>query len=193
MRPLRGKRCLSVKTQPGASAFTRILSGPNSRASERVRPLIAELAAVDPEIPAVLGLSGDPGAEDLALDAGAQGFLNKPLGSLAAFQQVILNALPTCMQPRGPRIMPDDLVVPDPLALKDDLAHASELLHDPMDTNSIAYLSQFLCGTAKSADDPALSAAAESLTMRDGEGRQGIIDKLQALIASRTSDVIAMV
>ena len=33
----------SVSTQPGMSAFTRILSGPNSRARERVRPVIAAL------------------------------------------------------------------------------------------------------------------------------------------------------
>ena len=155
--------------------------------------LIAELAGLDPPIPAVLGLSGDPESEPVALAAGAQGFLHKPLGKLAAFQQVILTALPASMQPRGPRIMPDDLVVPDPLALKDDLAHAAELLHDQLDPMAIAYLSQFLSGLAKSANDPALGAAAENLRAREASARQGVIDRLLSLIAARTSDVIALV
>jgi len=155
--------------------------------------LITELAVMDAEVPVILGLSGDPGGERPALDAGAQGFLHKPLGALAAFQSAILNALPSSMQPRGPRILPDDLLVPDPLALKDDLAHAAELLHDPLDTTRIAYLSQFLSGIAKSADDSALGDAAKSLDAPDASARQSVIDQLQILIASRTSNVIAMV
>lgn len=155
--------------------------------------LIAELAGLDPPIPAVLGLSGDPESEPEALAAGAQGFLHKPLGKLAAFQHVIVNALPSYMQPRGPRTMPDDLVVPDPLALRDDLAHAAELLHDPLDTMAVVYLSQFLSGIAKSANDPALGAAAESLRAREAAARQGVIDRLLSLIAARTSDGIALV
>ena len=36
--------CFSVITQPGATALTRIPSGPNSRESDRVKPSMADLA-----------------------------------------------------------------------------------------------------------------------------------------------------
>ena len=45
-------------------------------------------------MPVILGISGNPDAADLALAAGADGFLAKPIESLAAFQQAILSALP---------------------------------------------------------------------------------------------------
>ncbi|MDO5528881.1 MAG: response regulator [Paracoccus sp. (in: a-proteobacteria)] len=44
--------------------------------------------------PVVLGISGDPGAEDAAMAAGADGFLHKPVESLALFQARLLALLP---------------------------------------------------------------------------------------------------
>ncbi|HCX69603.1 MAG TPA: response regulator, partial [Rhodobiaceae bacterium] len=56
--------------------------------------LIAELAAAETEKSAVLATSGDDSLEAEAMAAGAQGFLSKPITSLAAFQQMVLAALP---------------------------------------------------------------------------------------------------
>ncbi len=155
--------------------------------------LIAELAGMEPEIPALLGLSGDPWAEDQAIAAGARGFLHKPLGALAAFQHAILSALPFNMQPTGPRLTPSDLVVPDRLALKDDLDHVAELLHDPVDSRNLSYLSQFLSGIAKSAGDTDLHKMAEVLGATDAGPKDQIIGKLQAMITARNSNVIELV
>ncbi|MDZ7884424.1 MAG: response regulator [Mycobacterium sp.] len=54
--------------------------------------LIRELVAL-PQPMLVLGLSGDPDGRALALQAGAAGFLEKPLAGLGAFQRAVLRHL----------------------------------------------------------------------------------------------------
>lgn len=61
--------------------------------------LISEVAARRPRVPALLGTSGDAGAEERARAAGADGFLAKPIESLSAFQRTILAALPATPKP----------------------------------------------------------------------------------------------
>ena len=68
--------------------------------------LIARLHKATPRIPVILGISGDEAAGDHVLLNGADGFLAKPVTSLAAFEAAILRHLPR--QPPGQRIVQGD-------------------------------------------------------------------------------------
>lgn len=86
--------------------------------------LIRQVSQATPRISAILATSGDPFAEHCALAAGADGFLAKPLVSVAVFQNKILSLLPQERRPIGPRTLSDESVVADPIAYRDDMAHA---------------------------------------------------------------------
>ncbi|QDI76497.1 MULTISPECIES: response regulator [Leisingera] len=125
--------------------------------------LIRELAEASPRPGVILATSGDPALESAALEAGAAGFLEKPITSLAAFQQKILANLPADRQLSGPRAMDDETVEPDLLAYRDDMAHAADVLSMSQEEKTLAYLAQFLGGVARSAGDGPLAAAADRL------------------------------
>jgi len=155
--------------------------------------LIAEIAARRQGLPALLATSGNAGAAEPALAAGADGFLPKPVESLSAFQRAILAALPAAPGPAAPRATPrptaatDDRVHPDPLALRDDLARAADLLGHVRDSRTLDYLAQFLSGVALSARDTPLRAAAEALVSdrRAGRGHGGDIGRISGLVHAR--------
>lgn len=153
--------------------------------------LIAAIAAVRPRVPVILGISGEPDRRGSALAAGAQGFLCKPVESVALFQQTILSALPAEERPLGPRIVPNEVVVPDAAALRDDLIHATTLLEDGGMPISRDYLGRFLSGVARSARDAALEDAAESVRGEgDGAGVPGpAVARLQALLRRRLTEL----
>lgn len=132
--------------------------------------LIAELAALPGRSTVVLGTSGDTAGEMLAIAAGADGFLAKPVESLAVFQNLILGALPPEARPEAATASGDAQVAPDPLALRDDLSHAAEMLGTAPDAATIDYLTHFLAGLARSARDPMLEAAASSLAHARASG-----------------------
>ena len=156
--------------------------------------LISEIAGGRPRVPALLATSGDGGAAQAALAAGADAFLPKPIESLSAFQRTILGALPAAPRPDRPRpVTPgaaragNDRVHPDPLALRDDLAHVADLLgHDPQGI-ALDYLAQFLSGVALSAHDGPLRAAAEALALdrRDGRGHGRDVRRISSLVRDR--------
>lgn len=134
--------------------------------------LIRELATTTPRVGVILGISGDDNGEDVALAAGADGFLAKPVNSLAAFQNAILSQLPADRQPTGPRVLHDEVIQPDSLAYRDDIALAAEVLSDQKeDGKTLDYVAQFLGGVARSADDPTLAKAATDLAACRAEGR----------------------
>ena len=134
--------------------------------------LIRDIASAAQRVPVILGTSGNPDGEDIARRAGADGFLAKPIESLAEFQTAVLSALPDDAQPQGLRPVPDDVVAPDPLALRDDLNHVAEILSEGADEEGLAYLEQFLPGVALSARDTTLTAAVADLAKaRDVGGR----------------------
>lgn len=125
--------------------------------------LIASLAtgSLRPEV--LLAISGEAARGPAALEAGADGFIEKPLKSLAAFQALLLSHLP-----RGPRPAPlvavqDVVIEPDPIALRDDLQLAAEMLSQEPDGPTRAYLANFLGGIARSAHDAALARAVEGI------------------------------
>ena len=146
--------------------------------------LIAELTHAIPRISVILGLSGDDNAMDLAMRKGADGFLTKPLTSLAYFQTSILELLPEDRRPIGPTSVRDDVINPDPLAYQDDMAHIADLLAGPADTRTLDYAVQFLRGVARDAKDPILMDAAEKLAHSRAQG---------APITAQTARVAGMV
>lgn len=119
----------------------------------------------------VLGLSGDPEGKRLALAAGAQGFLTKPVEGLGAFQAALLRVLPG-RGSRAWRLFPaadadEPVAVPcDPLALRDDLAHAAGLLAAGPDAAGRSYLARFVAGIARSTGDSDLAEAAGAAALR---------------------------
>ncbi len=156
--------------------------------------LISELSEAFPRVDVILGTSGDSFAEDVALAAGADGFLAKPISSVAAFQTAILSALPAERQPPGPRMISDDPVEPDMLAFRDDMAHAADVLDDEADDRMLDYVAQFLSGVARSAGDTSLQEAAERLAEARADGRplQSPLAHVAALVQDRLSDRIAI-
>lgn len=125
--------------------------------------LIETLAAGTPSIDVILGTSGDLDVEDDVIAAGANGFLAKPIASLAAFQSAILTHLPKDRQPPGPRLVTDEVVTPDLVAFHDDLTHVAEVLRNTDDNKTVDYVTQFLSGVALSAHDEKLGRAVARL------------------------------
>ncbi|MEP2641325.1 response regulator [Roseobacter sp.] len=132
--------------------------------------LIAELTQTEPRVDVVLATSGDTNGEALAVAAGADGFLEKPINSLAVFQQSVLSNLPPDRQPSGLRELPDEIIHPDRMAFQDDMAHIADVLEDPADDRSLDYVAQFLGGVARSAQDGTLEQAAEALAKKRATG-----------------------
>ncbi|MBF9035500.1 response regulator [Rhodobacterales bacterium HKCCE2091] len=125
--------------------------------------LIRRLDAARPRVPVLLGTSGaerDAAAKESA-GAGADGFLPKPMESLAAFQAAILGHLPEELRPNRPRPVDSTEVHPDELAYREDLSHAAALLDT--DTPPVGYLRPFLIGIARVAHDEALERQAAQL------------------------------
>lgn len=156
--------------------------------------LIAELAGASPRVEVILGTSGDSFSEEVALAAGADGFLAKPVSSVVGFQNAILSALPTERRPTGPRLVSDDPVKPDPLAYRDDMAHAADVLRDNRDKPTLAYLTQFLAGVARSAGDGVLQKAAEELADAQARGRpmKTNLAQVNTLVQDRLSEWAAI-
>lgn len=134
--------------------------------------LIRELARAQPRIPLILGTSGDDSLAGAALEAGADGFLPKPLTSLSLFQKTVLDLMPADCRPRGLRLVTDDRIAPDRIALQDDLAHAAAVLSAKTDLTVIDYLARFIGGVARSADDAPLEAAARDLALKAETGAE---------------------
>ena len=127
----------------------------------------------------VLGTSGDPAGRKAALAAGAQGFLEKPMAGLAAFQAAVLRHLPDRFA------FLDDPGAQgggfgDPLALQDDLALAEAMLARGPDAAEQAYLGSFLSGLGRIANDRDLTLAASDL----GEA-PGALHRLHGLVKER--------
>ena len=133
--------------------------------------LIEDAANTSPRVQVILGMSGDAVSEELAITAGADGFLAKPILSLAQFQTAILTRLPTAWRPIGPHAVSDETVCPDPIAYRDDMAHVAEVLTHGADDRILSYVAQFLTGVAHSASDRDLEEAALSLTREQAAGR----------------------
>jgi CheY-like chemotaxis protein len=127
---------------------------PDGRGEGLIREIVMKGAAA----PVVLGTSGDPAGRALALAAGADGFLDKPLESFAAFHATMMRHLPDLISATPDTDTPLD---PDNLALRDDLAHAAALIEGGEAAGQQEYLSGFLTGVARHAHDTVLAEAAQ--------------------------------
>lgn len=127
--------------------------------------LIRHLAAATPPYGGVVALSGHDRADwqAEALASGASACLEKPIPSLAAFQDVILRVLPD-----GETRRPDggDLALAGRAsvagAFDEDLRRARSLLADAVasgDAETVAYCAQFLGSCAEMFGDADLAAA----------------------------------
>lgn len=156
--------------------------------------LIRELCESQPRTTIILGMSGDPDGKFIAEDAGADGFLAKPVTSLASFQELILSLLPEDRQPSGPRMLPDEVISPDPLAYQDDLAHMADIINDAEDEQTMDYVAQFLGGVARSAEDDLLQEAVNDLarSRQDGKPTGSEMARLAGLVQERLQRKIAM-
>ncbi len=147
--------------------------------------LLADLARARPRIDMILGMSGDPFAESVALAAGADGFLGKPFASLAHFQGFILSLMPPDRRPPGPRPACVAPLQPDPDAWRADLARASDLLSTQGAADDMGYVAQFLGGVAASAGDRALAHAAAQLIPPVCGPRRALVARLRNMLADR--------
>ncbi|GLS86474.1 response regulator [Cypionkella aquatica] len=145
----------------------------------RGESLIAELA-LGPQRPlAVLGTSGNADGRNVALQSGAEGFLDKPFESFADFCATIRRHLPGL----GPTAVADAKIQPDPLALRDDLSRAASALAAAPDAIARRYLTGFLLGLAHHAHDASLARAARAASLP----ASGDLDGLRSLLDSRLS------
>jgi DNA-binding response OmpR family regulator len=137
----------------------------------RGEALIRDLANRWPRIATILGTSGAEDGAQLSLAAGADGFLDKPLTSLRAFQEAVLQHRPPgADNTTGPALQPD------PLALHDDLQRAASLTGDEAQR---MYLSSFVTSLARSVGDAGLASAARDIL------RGGKMDDLSGVLADR--------
>ena len=148
--------------------------------------LIEKLAAATPRPEAILATSGvdRAAAESAALAAGADGFLPKPVESIAAFQQTVLSYLPADRRPTGLREVSTETVQPDRLAMVEDLTYAEHLL----EKEGVApdFIAGFLQGLARTGKDDVMLAQARDL-VRAGRGAD-IRPGLRALIEARKAE-----
>ncbi len=156
--------------------------------------LIHDLNNACPRVGVILATSGDDGTQQQARDAGADGFLPKPLANVGAFQQTILDLLPVDRRPSGPRVLNDEVVAPDPMAYRDDMSHVANLLDDHQDGPVLDYLLQFIGGVARSAADNQLEDAANDLadSREDKAVLPGKVARLAGLVQDRLNDRIAI-
>jgi CheY-like chemotaxis protein len=125
--------------------------------------LIGTMHGARARVPILIGTSGAEreAAAAACAEAGANGFLPKPVTSLAAFQAAILEHLPDALRPNGPRDAFTEGVAPDPVALREDLSHALDLL--TLDSPPVGYLRRFLIGLARTAQDQTLECSAQAM------------------------------
>ena len=136
-----------------------------------------------------MAMSGDDAfAPDDAIAAGADGFIEKPITSISAFQKMILSRLPDDEQPSNLRPVGEDVVIPDRLGYRDDLSLAAELLCPDPDARTLDYLTGFLVGVAKSAQDSALQTAVRDVADARDAGLAALnaqVSTLRTLIDDR--------
>ncbi len=156
--------------------------------------LIAELAQMENKVSVVIGTSGDTHRKADALAAGADGFLEKPITSIATFQELVLAALPADRRPSGPRALSDEKVVPDMIAYQDDMSHIADVLCEETDDHMLDYVAQFLSGVARSAHDNRLEEAALALAEKRALGQSAASETavIAGLIQKRLTQKIAI-
>lgn len=152
--------------------------------------LIQSLSQGLPRLDVILGTSGDSVTEDEVIAAGADGFIAKPIASLAQFQAAILMHLPPDRQPQGPRLLSQEQVQPDMLAYRDDLSHVVDVLRHDESPQTLDYVTQFLSGVATSARDRGMQDVVRRLIaqrkagLAARDGLQNLTEMVQTRLAA---------
>jgi len=156
--------------------------------------LIAELSETLPRVEVIMGMSADDHLAADAITAGADGFIPKPILSLATFQTNVLALLPEGRRPKGPRMLDETIIHPDRIAYRDDIAHIADVLDESEDNYTLDYVAQFLTGVARSADDPGLEKAAVELAKKRALGQPAASETatLAGMIQQRLAQKIAI-
>lgn len=143
--------------------------------------LIERLSTADSRIEGIIATSGDETLCEVALRAGADVFLPKPLGSVSGFQKAVLALLPEDSRPSQVARPDIDNVRPDAIALRDDLALAADLLQNDADMKSLEYVSGFLAGLAKCSGRHRLGEIANAVRARATGDTSGPLPEAIAL------------
>jgi len=156
--------------------------------------LIRDLASGSTRPDVILGLSGDTVGEETAIAAGADGFLAKPISSLAHFQEAVLRHLPQERRPQSLRVINEDAVEPDRIAFQDDMAHIVDVLDSREDDKVLDYIAQFLSGVARIAKDNDLETAAAELAKKRATGAATAAElaRLAGLVQDRLNHKVAI-
>ena len=156
--------------------------------------LIEDLDTANPRVGVIMATSGDDNLKEAALASGADGFLSKPLSSVGAFQQAILDKLPVDRRPAGPRVLSDDVIDPDPMAYRDDMSHVANLLDDHQEGPVLDYVLQFLSGVARSAEDGQLVEAADDLagSLKNKSELGAKVARLSGMVHERLNQRVAI-
>ncbi|WP_136637187.1 response regulator [Pseudooceanicola onchidii] len=152
--------------------------------------LIREMDGATPRVDVLIATSGDEDWEAAAIDAGADGFLAKPVRKMAAFQAEILRHVPEERRPSGPRVVDPDEVSPDAVAYRDDMAAVADTLGKPADSATVGYVTQFLSGVARAARDDVLLDAVDALRADQAQGAS--VDAGIQRVAGLVQDRIGM-
>lgn len=205
--PLAGVTVLAVEDSRFASEALRLLcqhSGARLRRAETLELARRHLALYQPDVVLVdigmpdgdgvdlirslasdsefgglvLAISGDPDAWADAVRAGAAGFIEKPIPSVAAFQQTLRAHLED--HEYGPVSGAGKPVSPDRQALRDDLLHARALLAQG---GAEHYVVDFLCSLARSTTDTELATLAAA-ARRSAQARSDLAAVLEDRIAA---------
>lgn len=154
--------------------------------------LIAGLAYAPNRPHRLIAVSGDMQAKELAMNAGADLFLLKPI-TLSKHLEVLSGACSEQDELREAKVTGHVLTAPlgrqnlrnwgaDPLALRDDLRLVCELLTGPRDEERLRYAGQFLTSIASSMDDRPLAHAAHQALQSGDRGQ--LVDLARARIRS---------
>lgn len=164
--------------------------------------LIAEADRATPRISTILGTSAHDAAGPACMAAGADGFLAKPLHSLAYFQTEMRKFMPDALQPAGPFVLQDEVINPDLIAYRDDLGHVAALLDGGLDGGldgvpdgaAVQYVTQFLDGIAGLAGDRPLLNASRALQQahQRGQSVRKELALLSGLLQERLSQRVAI-
>ena len=148
--------------------------------------LIAHLASASIPVQGIVAISGNDRDrwQQEAREAGAAACLEKPIPSLAAFQDCLLGVLPDAETRRRPEAAEIALMGHASLrtALDEDLRRARSLLGDALaarDAETIAYCAQFLGSVGEMLADAELAAAARAA------GRDAGAERLHRLLEHR--------
>lgn len=147
---------------------------PDGRGEVLIREIVQ--SARRPSV--ILGMSGNAEGRAIAMAAGADGFIDKPLENVAQLCRVLRPLLPE-LDIHPPPIGPMGMAPPDPLALRDDLAFAARALQGQPAPDQQRYVAAFLSGIAAYTHDGDLADAAHGTA-------EGVdLQRLRHLLAAR--------